>query len=115
MRFFGSRVSQCAAELPDHAGWLFVTSEQRDHNSPRLYTVRKCAPDGKVGTVGDFQQYATSAQAWRAIAKIVAEAEQAALIRDAANAGVAEADEAEIIRRHGTPEQRQAYGLEKGD
>jgi len=60
MRFFGSRV------LPTvYAGRLFVTSERSgfDHYSPRSYTVREFMPDGSIETVGDFNGFATPAQA----------------------------------------------------
>ena len=62
MRFFRSRVSKYL--LPNRC---FVTSEQYDDKTPRLYTVRRFRADFcEVDTVGEFQQYRTSAQAKKA-------------------------------------------------
>lgn len=64
LRFFRSRI------LPTvHAGReraFFVTSEQFDDDSPRLYTVRYCTPEGDCGTVGDFQGHASASAAQQA-------------------------------------------------
>ena len=59
MRFFNSYVHQKV-----FGGCYFVTSEQFDHRSPRLYTVRKISEDGRVSTVGDFQAFATAGDAY---------------------------------------------------
>jgi hypothetical protein len=69
MRFFGSRV------LPTvYGGRYFITSEQ-DHygNGAKAYTVRIALDKGNIDTVGDFQAYATRAQAVRAIKQLLAE------------------------------------------
>lgn len=61
MRFFDSRICTGA----DDNG-LFVTSERFDRTSPRLYTIRRFIYEtGAVETVGEFQQYATLAEAKR--------------------------------------------------
>jgi hypothetical protein len=70
-RFFRSRIGQIVI-----GGRYFITSEQFDHNSARLYTIRECQ-NGKIETVGEFQAYATGAAA-RAAAKNLATWEAAA-------------------------------------
>jgi len=65
-RFFRSRYPQTGIVKDNKA--YFVTSEQFDYNSPRLYTLRVCdMATGIVDTVGEFQQYRTSRQAQAAI------------------------------------------------
>lgn len=69
MRFFGSRV------LPTvYGGRYFITSEQ-DHygNEAKAYTIRIALADGHIDTVGNFQAYATRAQAVSAVKQLVAE------------------------------------------
>lgn len=69
MRFFGSRV------LPTvYGGRYFITSEQ-DHyrNGAKAYTVRIALDKGNIDTVGDFQAYATRAQAVKAIKQLLAQ------------------------------------------
>jgi hypothetical protein len=63
LRFFSSRISRRVWSVPD--GCLFVTSEQCRFSAgyPRLYSVRYCADNGEVSTVGEFQQYETLKQA----------------------------------------------------
>ncbi len=74
MRFFDSRVGQTGvydSDKPDEI--YFVTSEQNHqpgHPSPRLYTVRQSI-EGKVSTIGEFQQYETSRRAYKAIDRIL--------------------------------------------
>ena len=68
MRFFRSRIGKTL-----YGGRYFVSSEQYDYDAPRLYTVREVLPDGSINTVGDFQGYATSADARRAIRKLLSE------------------------------------------
>ena len=58
MRFFKSRVARSCYATKD-GGAYFVTSEQFDHTTPRLYTVRYAKPDGDIDTVGEFQAYRT--------------------------------------------------------
>lgn len=67
-RFFKSRYPQTGVVKDNKA--YFVTSEQFDYNSPRLYTVRVCdMATGIIDSVGEFQQYRTSAQAYASIKK----------------------------------------------
>lgn len=69
-RFFRSRYPQTGVVKNNRA--YFVTSEQFDYNAPRFYTVRVCdLATGVVDTVGEFQQYQTSAQAQAAIKRII--------------------------------------------
>lgn len=69
-RFFRSRYPQTGIVKDNKA--YFATSEQFDYKSPRLYTVRVCdMATGIVDTIGEFQQYQTSAQANAAIKRIV--------------------------------------------
>ena len=63
-RFFRSRIGQIVI-----GGRFFITSEQFDHRSARLYTIRECR-NGKIETVGEFQAYATAAAARAAASKI---------------------------------------------
>lgn len=62
MRFFDSQIEPKAIEIMTDDGvsseWVFVTSEQFDRNSPRLWSVRHWKGTGKtVDTIGEFQQY----------------------------------------------------------
>lgn len=66
MRCYRVRVSPTV-----YGGKYFITSEQFD-DAPRLYTVRMANPTGSISTVGEFQQYATRAQAVAAIRKLIA-------------------------------------------
>lgn len=69
-RFFSSRYPQTGVVKDNKA--YFITSEQFDYKSPRLYTVRVCdMATGVVDSVGEFQQYRTSKQAQAAIKKLV--------------------------------------------
>jgi Fe-S-cluster formation regulator IscX/YfhJ len=68
MRFFSSRVGHAV-----YGGKYFVSSEQFDYNSPRLYTVRFVDERGWIDEVGEFQQYPSHAAAVRAIRKLIAE------------------------------------------
>ncbi len=63
MRFFQSRVGQSL-----YGGRIFITSERYDAFVPRRYTIRIATADGRVLTLGTFQQYRTSAQANKAAA-----------------------------------------------
>jgi len=70
MKFFSSRVAQTATVKDGKA--YFVSSEQYDRRSPRLYSVRVCdMATGEIDTVGEFQEYETSSQARAAITKLV--------------------------------------------
>jgi hypothetical protein len=72
LRFFSSRIGQDAYEGP--GGVYFTTSEQfrPSGGAPfrRRYTVRRFDPaTGRVKTVGDHQQYASSSAARMAAAR----------------------------------------------
>jgi len=75
-RFFDSRWEETATLIGTKA--LFVSSDQFHdgaHSEPRKYSVRVCdLATGDINTVGEFQAYATAAQARAAIKKIVKEA-----------------------------------------
>lgn len=64
MQFFNSRI-----EGGMIGGRWFITSEQFDDESPRLYTVRVVTRDDaavpalQIDTVGEFQAYTTKAEA----------------------------------------------------
>ncbi|GAF70189.1 unnamed protein product [marine sediment metagenome] len=65
-RFFSSRVAQTAYKNEETDIAYFVSSEQFDSTSPRLYTVRACDLNtGDINTVGVFQEYSTSREATR--------------------------------------------------
>ncbi|MHB1643515.1 MAG: DUF7447 family protein [Acidithiobacillus sp.] len=59
MRFFNSRV--CRKVI----GNYFVTSERFDQNSPRRYTLRSVDDRSWIDTIGEFQAFATSREAYR--------------------------------------------------
>ena len=63
MRFFRSRIAPGVI-----GGRYFITSEQFDERSPRLYSIRVANDDGSVDRVGDFQYY-PSLQAARKAAR----------------------------------------------
>jgi hypothetical protein len=67
MRFFRSKI----ASKRVFGGRYFITSEQFDWDSPRLYTIREAKPDGRIETVQEFQKFATVEQAKRAAEKLV--------------------------------------------
>ena len=70
-RFFNSRVAQ-TAQVKDGKAY-FVSSEQFDYKSPRLYSVRVCdLVTGDIDTVGEFQQYETAYWARKAISQLIA-------------------------------------------
>lgn len=65
MRFFRSKIERDAlrfGQLIDDK--YFITSEQFDSDSPRLYSVRRFNPkEGSINTVGEFQEFGTKGQA----------------------------------------------------
>jgi len=68
-RFFRSHYAQTATKVGDKA--YFVSSEQYSARSQRYYSVRVCdLTTGDITTVGEFQQYHTSAQAQAAIRRL---------------------------------------------
>ena len=66
LRFFNSRPGRTL-----YGGRYFVTSERYDDDHPRLYTIREVTPDGNIETVGEFQAYATNAEAVREIKRLL--------------------------------------------
>lgn len=67
-RFFRSRI--CSRVHQGPGGVFFVSSEQLDDNSPRLYTVRQAINGGaRIKTAGDFQAYASRRAAHNAAAR----------------------------------------------
>lgn len=66
-RFFRSRIGSTL-----YGGKYFVSSEQFDDNSPRLYTIRIARDNGSISTVGSFQQYASRIDTIRAIENLIA-------------------------------------------
>lgn len=65
MSFFNSKVVNKVWH-----GRYFITSEQYNATSPRLYTIRYSTDQGRIETLGIFQQYKTLRQAEKAIADI---------------------------------------------
>lgn len=57
---------------PIYAGRLFVTSERQPHGS-RRFTVRVAHDNGQIGTVGEFEKYATLTAAAKAAEALAAE------------------------------------------
>jgi hypothetical protein len=73
MKGFHSRLSETAVELED-GRQLFVTSEKREYDQPRLYTVRVREPDTDyIHTLDNLTGYKTSRSAWDALRKYVRE------------------------------------------
>lgn len=70
LRFFRSRMESALI-----AGRWFITSETPDDHTPRRFTVREALPTGNIGTVGEFRQYASKAEARTAIRDLASEAE----------------------------------------
>lgn len=60
MRFFRSRIAPGVI-----GGRYFISSEQFDDGSPRLYTVREARPDGSIEDASEFQEFTTLAAARR--------------------------------------------------
>jgi hypothetical protein len=70
MRFFNTKI----ASKRVYGGRYFITSEQFDYNSPRLYTIREAKPDGTIDDASEFQQFSTVEQAKRAAEKLARQA-----------------------------------------
>lgn len=69
LRWFGSRIGRTV-----YGGRYFITSEQDTYgawSNERRYTIRVADARGNIDTVGEFGQYATSAEARRAVLAIV--------------------------------------------
>ena len=70
MRFFNSKVESQVYEGP--GGVYFVTSERRERDMPKRYSVRVFDPStGDIDTVGEFQAFGNLAEA-RANARTLA-------------------------------------------
>jgi len=86
MRFFNSRVESRVYEGP--GGVYFVTSERRERDMPKRYSVRVFDPStGDIDTVGEFQAFDNLAEVRanaRALAafEIEAKADEAAAGKD---------------------------------
>jgi hypothetical protein len=65
MRFFRSRIAPGVTH-----GRVFITSEQFDYASPRLYTVRALKDDGSTADLSGFQRFDTLRQARAYVRKI---------------------------------------------
>jgi hypothetical protein len=74
LRFFRSRISDFVVQDSSNKDlYYFISSEQYDDNSPRLYSVRVFNYDTKnIDTVGEFQEYETITQAKAAAKRIAA-------------------------------------------
>lgn len=73
MRFFRTRICDYGMV---HGGRFFVTSEKNEgmgYSYPRLYTVRVGNDDGTIGTMGEFQGYASRNGAIAAAKRYAAE------------------------------------------
>lgn len=66
--FFNTRI-----ESGVFAGHYFVTSEQFDSHSRRMFTVRYAHDDGRVSTVATFQEFASKGEAIAAIKRMIGE------------------------------------------
>lgn len=67
MRFFSSHINGADKLINKR---FFISSEQFDSNSPRLYTIRVVLPNGEVDTYGEFQAYKSRSEAIKAAHKI---------------------------------------------
>jgi len=63
MRFFNCRIE---SRKPIH-GRFFITSERYNDSEPRLYIIREALADGKIDTIGEFQQYKSKEAALRGL------------------------------------------------
>ena len=66
MQFFNSQIHTIK---PIH-GCLFITSEQFNYESPRLFTIRKANQDGSIESVSEFQEFETIEEANAAAEKL---------------------------------------------
>jgi len=70
MRFFGTRIETELITRGVSIRQVFVTSEQFDDDSPRMYTIREALPTGSIDTVGEFQQYSSLSDARAAVRQL---------------------------------------------
>jgi hypothetical protein len=68
LKFFSSRVIHKV-----YFGRFFVSSEQFEPGSPRLFTVRMASNHGAIFTIGKFQEHKSEARAIAAIDALWAE------------------------------------------
>lgn len=66
MRFFRSRAGDTV-----YGDKYFISSEQFDTQSPRLYSIRQVSLDGRIDTVGEFQGYSSHSAAKRGIDRLL--------------------------------------------
>jgi len=72
-RFFRSRYPE-NAYTADKKKAYFITSEQREDDSPRLYSIRVYNLEtDNVKTIGETQEHPTRDSAWRTIRDLLAE------------------------------------------
>jgi hypothetical protein len=69
-RFFGSRVESGLTTLGDGTQ-LFISSEQYEPDTLRLYTIRQVVPGGAVKTFSRFQEYGTLDDAKAAVTDLL--------------------------------------------
>ena len=70
MRYFRCKIESKLIARASSGRMFFITSEQFDDGSPRLYTVREAKADGSVDTYGKFQEHKTWQDARNAITGI---------------------------------------------
>lgn len=70
MRFFRTRIETELITRGVSGRQVFVTSEQFNDDSPRLFTIREALPGGSIKTVGEFQQYASLSDARAAVRQL---------------------------------------------
>lgn len=72
MKFFRSRIYKYTKEghVDGQAVTFFISSEQYDDNSPRLYTIRYYNWRNNVNTYGKFQEYKTLSAAKTAMNRL---------------------------------------------
>jgi hypothetical protein len=64
MRFFKSRIAPGINHTEQ--GITFITSEQFDDNTPRMYTLRILRSSGAIDELSDFQEFSTLSKARKA-------------------------------------------------
>jgi hypothetical protein len=70
MQFFGTRIESKLMTRTISGRQVFVTSEQLNNDSPRLFTIREALPGGSIKTVGEFQQYPNLSDARAAVRQL---------------------------------------------
>lgn len=67
MRFFRTRIESGILR-----GKYFITSDQRDYDTPRKFTARSFDDEGSVGTVGEFHEHDTKQEAIESLDAVTA-------------------------------------------